>query len=94
MTQSTYGFKIDLLILKHQHPFNRICGVMVSVFDLIEVDRGLELRSGQTKDYEICIYSFSVRHAALRNNSKHWLSQNQNNVSEWSDISNRGLLFQ
>ena len=25
---------------------------------------------------------------------KHWLARNQNNVSEWSDMSTRGLLFQ
>jgi hypothetical protein len=64
MTQLTYGFKIDLLILKHQHPCNRICGVMVSVFDLIEVDRGLELRSGQTKDYKFVfvVFPLSTQH--------------------------------
>jgi len=26
--------------------------------------------------------------------SKDWLTRNQNNVSEWSDMSTRGLLFQ
>jgi hypothetical protein len=52
------------LILKHQHPCNRICGVMVSVFDLIEVDRGLELRSGQTKDYKFVfvVFPLSTQH--------------------------------
>ena len=43
------------------------------------VDRGFEPRSGQTKDYAICICC---------------LAGKQNNVSEWSDISTRGLLFQ
>jgi hypothetical protein len=50
--------------------------------------------SGQTKDYEIGICCFSATHAALRRKSKDWLARNQNNVSEWSDMSTRGLLFQ
>jgi hypothetical protein len=37
---------------------------------------------------------FSAKHAALKRNSKDWLAWNHNNVSEWSDISTRGLLFQ
>jgi hypothetical protein len=36
------------------HP-NRFGGVMVSVLASSVVDRGLEPRSGQTKDYEIGI---------------------------------------
>jgi len=55
---------------------NRIGGVMFSVLASSAVDRGLEPRSGQTKDYEIGICCFSA------------------NVSEWSDMSTRGLLFQ
>jgi len=51
-------------------------------------------QSGQTNDYEIGIYCFSAKHAALKNKSKDWLSQNQNNVSEWSDMSTCRLLFQ
>jgi hypothetical protein len=58
------------------------------------VDRGFESRSGQTKDYKIGICCFSAKHAALRRKSKDWLAQNQNNVSEWSDMSTLGLLFQ
>ena len=30
----------------------------------------------------------------IRRKSKHWLARNHNNVSEWSDISTCGLLFQ
>ena len=67
---------------------------MVRVLASSSVDRGFELRSGQTKDYEIGICCFSAQHAALRRKSKDWLAQNQNNVSEWSDMSTRGLLFQ
>ena len=59
------------------------------------VDRGFEPRSGQTKDYKICICCFSAKHAALRSESKDWLARNQNNdVSGWSDMSPRELLFQ
>ena len=73
---------------------HRIGGVMVSVLVSSAVDRGFEPRSGHTKDYKIGICCFSVKHAALRRKSKDWLARNQNNVSEWSDISTRRLLFQ
>ena len=46
------------------------------------------------KDYKIDMCCFSTKHVALRRKSKDWLTQNQNNVSEWSDMSTRGLLFQ
>ena len=71
-----------------------IGGIMVSVLALSVVDRGLELRSGQIKDYKIDICYFSAKHAALRSKSKDCLAQNQDNVSEWNDMSTRGLLFQ
>ena len=67
---------------------------MVRVLTSSVVDRGLEPLSGQTKDYKIGICCFSTKHAALRRKSKDWLARNQNNMSEWSDMSNRGLLFQ
>jgi hypothetical protein len=73
---------------------NRIGGVMVNVLAQSVVDRGFESRSGQTKDYRIGICCFSVKHAALRRNRKAWLARNQDNVSEWGDMSIRGLLFQ
>jgi hypothetical protein len=72
---------------------DRICGVMVSVFASSVVHHGMETRSGQTKDYKIGICCFSAKHASLRRKSKDWLARNQNNVSEWSDMSARGLLF-
>ena len=71
-----------------------VTGVMVSVLASSAVDRGIKPRSGQTKDYKLDIWCFSANHAALRRKSKDWLARNQNNVSEWSDISTRGLLFQ
>ena len=67
---------------------------MASVLALSAVDRGLESRSGQTKDYKIGICCFSAKHAALRRKSKYWLVRNQDKVSEWSDMSISGLLFQ
>ena len=66
-----------------------IGGVMVSMLASSAVDRGFEPRSGQTKDYEIGICCFSAKHAALRRKSKDWLARNQNNVSQWSDMSTR-----
>jgi hypothetical protein len=41
---------------------NRIVGEMTSVLSLSVVDRGFELRSGQTKDYKIGICFFSAKH--------------------------------
>jgi len=37
---------------------------------------------------------FSVKHAILSRKSKNWLARNQDNVSEWDDMSIRGLMFQ
>jgi hypothetical protein len=72
---------------------NRIGGVMVNVLASSAVDRGFEPRWGQTKDYKIGMCCFSAKHAPLRRKNKDWLARNQNNVSEWSDMSTRGLLF-
>ena len=53
---------------------------------------------GKVKTYTIlCTHSylnFSVKHTALRRKSKDWLARNQNDVSEWSDMSAHGLFFQ
>jgi len=67
---------------------------MVSVLAASVVDRGFEPRSGQIKDYKIGICCYHTVHAALRSKSKDWLILNQDNVSEWSDMSTRGMLFQ
>ena len=78
---------------------------MVSVLPWSVVDRGFEHRLvidrssighrliGQTKDYKLGYCCFSAKHAALISKSKDWLTRNQDNVSEWGDMSN-GLLFQ
>jgi hypothetical protein len=67
---------------------------MVSILASSVIDRGFEPRSGQTKDYQIVICCFSPKHAVLRRKSKDWLARYQNNVSEWSDMSIQGRLFQ
>ena len=67
---------------------------MVSVLATSAVDRGFEPRPGKTKYYKIGFFCFSAKHAAIRSKSKYWLARNQNIVSEWSDMSIRGLLFQ
>jgi hypothetical protein len=66
---------------------------MVSVLASSEIDCEYELRPCQTKEYKIGICCFSAKNAALRRKSKDWLSRNQNNVSEWSDISIQWLLL-
>ena len=45
---------------------NRVGGIIIRMLALSEVDRGLNPRSGQTKDYKIGICCFSAKHAALR----------------------------
>jgi len=67
---------------------------MVSVLASSAVDHWFGLRSGQTKDNKIGICCFYAKHTALRIKSKDWLAQNQDNVSQWGDMSIRGLLFQ
>ena len=74
--------KIDVVVV-----INRIIGVNVRMLTSSAVDRGFEPRSVQTKDFKICICSFSVTHAALRRNSKDLLARHQNNVTEWGDMS-------
>jgi hypothetical protein len=67
---------------------------MVRMLASSAVDLHFEPRSGQTKDYEMGICCFCAKHAALGRKSKDWLARNQDNVSEWGDMSIRGLLFQ
>ena len=44
--------------------------IMVSMLASSVIDSGFEPWSGQTKDYEMGICSFSAKHAALRRKSK------------------------
>ena len=68
--------------------------VKVSVLALTALDHGFESQSCQIKNYKIGICCFSAKYAALKRKSKDWMVQNQDNVSEWSDMYIRGLLFQ
>jgi hypothetical protein len=56
------------------------------------VERVFEPRLGQTKNYEIGIFCFSVMYAALRRKSS--LARNQENESGWGETSICELLFQ
>jgi hypothetical protein len=66
---------------------------MISVLSSSAVDRGFEPRLGQTKNYKIGICCFSAKHTVLRRKSKDWLARNQDNVSEWGNMSIHGLFF-
>ena len=66
---------------------------MVSVLASSAVGRGFEPRLGQTKDYKIGICCFSSKHAAFRRKSKDWMARNQNNMSEWSNMSTADCCF-
>jgi len=64
---------------------------MVSVFTSREEDCGWSL-TNKTKDlYKIGIHCFAAKHTAHRSKSKDWLAQNQDNVSELSNMSTQGL---
>jgi hypothetical protein len=66
---------------------------MVSVLVWIAAYCRFKSRSGQDKDCKIGISCFSIKHAASRRKSKYLLAPNQDNVSEWSDMSTSRLLF-
>ena len=74
--------------------YDRIGSVIVSMLTSMMVDRGFESRPGQTNDYEIGICCFSAKHEPLRRDDTYWLARNQDNVSEWGDMSIRGSLLQ
>jgi hypothetical protein len=79
--------------------FSMLFGVHHSTMRQIKFNichRVFKSRSGQTKGYTIGICCFSAEHTALKRKGKDWLARNQitSNVSEWGDISMRGLLFQ
>ena len=45
-------------------------------------------------DHKIGICCFSAKQAALERKNTDWLARNQDNVSEWGDMSIHRLLFQ
>ena len=53
----------------------------------------ISLGLSQSKDYKIGIHCFSAEHTTLRSKSKDWFAQNQDNMSEWSDIYTCRLLL-
>ena len=65
---------------------------MVSTLPSSVVDRVLESRSDQIKDYEIGILCFFPKHAILRRKSK-WPGI-RIMCQEWGDMYIHGLLFQ
>ena len=67
---------------------------MFNVITLSVKDHRFDPGSGQSKDYKIDICCFFAKHAVLRNKSRDWLALNQDNVSEWCDMSTSRLLFQ
>ena len=86
-----------MFILKYRNisiKFNLIGVVMASATPSSVVDIEFKLRSAQAKGYESGNCCSSAKHTALRRKSKDILARSQENVSEWGDVSSRGLLFQ
>ena len=73
---------------------HHVGGVLVIMFASSVVEHGFKTRSGQTKDYNNGSCYFCAQYIAINRKSKDWLSRNQDNVSEWGDVSFRGQLFQ
>jgi hypothetical protein len=59
---------------------------MVNLLALSVVDCEFKPWMGGTKDNKIDLCCFSTKHLHLRNKSKNWLAQNQNNVVVWSFV--------
>ena len=97
-TDNWPSFHLTCLYIKFQSEifssFKVETNVMVSMLASAVVYRGFKLRSGQAKDYAICMCCFFAKHAALSRKSKDWLARNRDKVSEWGDMSICGLLFQ
>ena len=74
--------------------YNRIGDVMVIVLSSSAVDREFKSRSSLIKSCKIGICCFPAKHATLRGNNNDWLARIQDSVSESSDMSTSGLLFQ
>jgi hypothetical protein len=73
---------------------NRIGDVIANMLDSGTVGRVFELRSGQTKGYEIGTCYIPIKCATLRNQRKYYLGRNQDNVYECGDMSICRLLYQ
>ena len=55
--------------------------IMCNVLALSGVDRGIDPLSSQAKTYEILIFGFFAKYAALKSKSNDLFVQNQNNVT-------------
>ena len=64
---------------------------MIGVLALSAVDPGFEPLSSQTKNYKNCICCF---YTELWIRAKTCQAMNQDNVSEWSDMSTHWMLYQ
>ena len=71
---------------------NHISGIRVNVLVSSALECWFEPLSGQIKDHNIGIGFLSAKHASLMSKSKVWSTWNQDSVSEWSNMSTRGLL--
>ena len=71
---------------------NYIDGVIVSILVSCAADCGFKLWASLTKDYTIGVCWCCAQHIALSSKGKEWLANNQNNVSELSNMSTRDLL--
>jgi hypothetical protein len=72
---------------------NRIGGAIASVLTSNAIGRGFEHWSSQTKEYKL-VFVASLINMQQQGEITDWLAQNQDNVSEWGDITTHGLLFQ
>ena len=87
-----YNVKHWISLLTSSHEMTcRFLTRLVFYRNLIIFKSCVELRSCRTKDYKIGICCFSTKLAALRRESKDWLARNQDNVSEWDDMSISGF---
>jgi hypothetical protein len=76
-------------------PFICIGGVMVQMLPMSMGYLGfLSPIRVKLKSFNIGICCFSTKHVALMSKRKDWLDLDQDNVSEWSNMSDRRLLFQ
>lgn len=82
-----FWYKLQILLYSSQKQGDYISGIVVSILALSETVREFEPRSHQTEDYDIYICCYSTKHTVLRHKRKDWLSQNQDNMSPWSDMS-------
>ena len=78
--------KLSALFCNYKY---RIGGVMVRVWQIIGSSPGRVIPKT-----DICICFFFAKHTTLRIKSTDCFARNYYNVSEWSDMSTRELLFQ